>query len=213
MDITTTPGHGADPLLVVANTRHGPGGHYHARPGANEAEHDHLRDGRDAYAFLVDHGVRPDAAPPDSDTLAVLREIRELVRSLAGDPAPHEADRRDAPVARGPSVDEVALEALVAGRLYRLNVQGEPQPVSAGWAGFVDGLVPAVLELHQRPDRVRACANPACRFVFVDRSRNRSRLWCESAFCGNRIRVGRHRHRFSSPGPKPDVAPLARDQA
>jgi len=54
-------------------------------------------------------------------------------------------------------------------------------------------MLPAVLELRAVGARLRTCGNPRCRFTFIDASRNRSRIWCESAACGNRVRVGRHR--------------------
>lgn len=47
---------------------------------------------------------------------------------------------------------------------------------------------------------VQACADPACGWLFVDRSRNRSRRWCSSADCGNRARARRHAQRARSGG-------------
>lgn len=41
--------------------------------------------------------------------------------------------------------------------------------------------------------RLRICAN--CRWLFVDRSRNCSRLWCDMAVCGNRRKASRHYRR------------------
>ncbi|WP_054311359.1 CGNR zinc finger domain-containing protein [Mesorhizobium sp. 1M-11] len=41
--------------------------------------------------------------------------------------------------------------------------------------------------------RLRICAN--CRWLFMDRSRNSSRLWCDMAVCGNRRKASRHYHR------------------
>jgi len=43
--------------------------------------------------------------------------------------------------------------------------------------------------------RVRSCASPACREVFVDLSRNRSRRYCDSRTCGNRLHVAAYRAR------------------
>ena len=39
----------------------------------------------------------------------------------------------------------------------------------------------------------RICPN--CSWLFVDRSRNSSRLWCDMAVCGNRQKASRHYHR------------------
>jgi predicted RNA-binding Zn ribbon-like protein len=44
-------------------------------------------------------------------------------------------------------------------------------------------------------ERFRSCASPACRAVFVDLSRNRSRRYCDSRTCGNRLHVAAYRAR------------------
>jgi len=41
--------------------------------------------------------------------------------------------------------------------------------------------------------RVRICRN--CDWLFVDRSRNASRLWCDMSVCGNRQKAKRHYER------------------
>lgn len=43
------------------------------------------------------------------------------------------------------------------------------------------------------PDRLKICPN--CRWLFLDRSRNRSRAWCDMAVCGNRVKASRHYRR------------------
>ena len=43
--------------------------------------------------------------------------------------------------------------------------------------------------------RLRVCANPACRYVFVDRSRTGRRRWCDMRTCGNQAKAARHRAR------------------
>ncbi len=40
--------------------------------------------------------------------------------------------------------------------------------------------------------RIGRCSNQSCAWVFLDRSRNRSRRWCSSTDCGNRDRAARH---------------------
>jgi predicted RNA-binding Zn ribbon-like protein len=41
-------------------------------------------------------------------------------------------------------------------------------------------------------DRIRQCANDACRWLFLDGSRNASRRWCDMSACGNRAKARRH---------------------
>ncbi len=44
-------------------------------------------------------------------------------------------------------------------------------------------------------ERLRTCAAPGCARVFVDESRNRSRVYCDSRTCGNRMHVAAYRAR------------------
>jgi len=55
----------------------------------------------------------------------------------------------------------------------------------------------AELVVSGESQRVRACASPTCRDVFVDLSRNRSRRYCDSRTCGNRLHVAAYRARRS----------------
>ncbi len=41
--------------------------------------------------------------------------------------------------------------------------------------------------------KVKICRN--CRWLFIDRSRNSSRLWCDMSVCGNRHKAKRHYER------------------
>jgi predicted RNA-binding Zn ribbon-like protein len=40
-------------------------------------------------------------------------------------------------------------------------------------------------------DRVKECASATCEWVFLDRSRNHSRRWCDMSDCGNRAKARR----------------------
>jgi len=44
-------------------------------------------------------------------------------------------------------------------------------------------------------DRVRRCAADDCDHVLVDLSRNRSKRYCDSRRCGNRLHVAAYRER------------------
>ncbi|MBP1860774.1 CGNR zinc finger domain-containing protein [Rhizobium herbae] len=43
------------------------------------------------------------------------------------------------------------------------------------------------------PERLKICPN--CQWLFLDRSRNRSRTWCDMTVCGNRVKASRHYQR------------------
>jgi predicted RNA-binding Zn ribbon-like protein len=52
-------------------------------------------------------------------------------------------------------------------------------------------------ELLTSPDvsRVRVCAGAGCGWLFLDRSRNHTRRWCDMRDCGNREKARRHYQR------------------
>ncbi len=55
-------------------------------------------------------------------------------------------------------------------------------------------------------ERLRTCEAPGCQAVFVDLSRNRSRRYCDTGNCGNRMHVAAYRARLRS---VEDSAPTA----
>lgn len=169
---------GLSDLLVVANTRHGPGGHHHARARHDGPDHDHLRDSADARRFLVDHAIAVPPGLPSGADLRRLRALREVVRRRVERP-----DEAGAVVPSG-----------VSG--YRMDGAGRLVAQAPGWAGVADDLRLPLIELVRSPvgaDGLKRCGNPLCRWVFVDGSRNGSRRWCDMAACGNRAKVARHR--------------------
>jgi predicted RNA-binding Zn ribbon-like protein len=48
--------------------------------------------------------------------------------------------------------------------------------------------------------RVRECAGDHCTWLFIDRSKNRSRRWCDMQECGNVAKVRRYRSRKQAVG-------------
>lgn len=44
-------------------------------------------------------------------------------------------------------------------------------------------------------ESVRECADPSCRWLFLDRTKNHSRRWCAMGLCGSRSKVRRFRSR------------------
>ncbi|MFE9391407.1 CGNR zinc finger domain-containing protein [Streptomyces sp. NPDC006784] len=58
------------------------------------------------------------------------------------------------------------------------------------------GMALAFVLVAGERDRLRRCSAPDCRRVFVDLSRNRSRRYCDSRTCGNRLHVAAYRARL-----------------
>jgi predicted RNA-binding Zn ribbon-like protein len=173
----------AEAALVLANTIHGPGAHRGLRARADDPPHDHLTDAADARAFLADHEIVVPATDPGPAHLGRLRRIRAAIRTLA---EPGDFDL---------AAWDTGIDALLADATYRYSAVGRVRSARLGWDAIADDLLPAAQVLAQDRSRLRACGNPSCRFLFIDRSRNHSRVWCEMAVCGNRMKVGRHRAR------------------
>jgi predicted RNA-binding Zn ribbon-like protein len=79
---------------------------------------------------------------------------------------------------RGPHIHVSRPTAPMADRIAAHLAMGLAELVVAGESG-----------------RVRSCQSPTCRDVFVDLSRNRSRRYCDSRTCGNRLHVAAYRAR------------------
>jgi predicted RNA-binding Zn ribbon-like protein len=180
---------GTAAALGLANSLHGPGSHYRRRARAGETAHDHLETPADATEFLGTHDIPTPADPPTPAQLRRLAAIRTLIRALVDDPAPD------------PVAWRAAVDAQLAGATYRLAADGAMRSAADGWDGIADDLLPAAMALAEERDRMRRCGNPFCRWLFIDRSRRGSRVWCEMAVCGNRMKVGRHRLRTLPDGP------------
>lgn len=68
--------------------------------------------------------------------------------------------------------------------------------------GGADTLGVVLVQLHSlaimgQLDRLKACADPDCRWIFLDRSKPGSRRWCSSTGCGNRQKTRAYRARRS----------------
>ena len=80
------------------------------------------------------------------------------------------------------------------GRGPHLHVSRPTAPLADRMAAhFAMGL--AWLLVAGEARRLRTCESPTCRDVFVDLSRNRSRRYCDSRTCGNRMHVAAYRAR------------------
>ena len=106
--------------------------------------------------------------------------------------------------------DAVTAGTIRSGRLAPLldrcsgALAASPVEIAAGRAGLAAGqgrveleaaVAVSALSLLQ-PDmrrRIRICGN--CGWLFLDKSRNGSRLWCDMSVCGNRQKARRHYRR------------------
>jgi predicted RNA-binding Zn ribbon-like protein len=166
-------------LLELANARHGPGAHSQAPA----SEHDHLATAEEARSYLAEQGLELPPGLPSADELARLREIADLPFAL----------EREAECEWRPKLARVASR-----HTFRFDERGEVQPTSYGWDAFGARFVPALFELAATRSRLRHCANPSCGWLFVDESKNHSRVWCDMGTCGSRAKMTRYRRRLAS---------------
>lgn len=106
------------------------------------------------------------------------------------------AEARDRPVPRA-ALDVLRRELARAYRHPRLTAK--PYALSWKTTGFVPEVVRSATELLTSEDlsRLRSCDADDCDWLFVDRSRNRSRRWCDMNTCGNRAKARRFYERWS----------------
>lgn len=77
-----------------------------------------------------------------------------------------------------------AIAAVLRGPVH----PGGPLPLDTATAQSALSLAAS-----PEPDRLKICPN--CGWLFLDRSRNSSRTWCDMAVCGNRNKAKRHYQR------------------
>jgi predicted RNA-binding Zn ribbon-like protein len=153
-----------------------------------------LRDWLATRGFL-EAALTPDPAA-HARAIAVREGIRALGRANNGEP-----------------LDTAALAAMnAAAGATPLVVALDADHGAGGWqlspgSGGVDGYVGRVLAAVTATmadgsfSRLKACRNDTCRWLFHDRSRNRSGTWCSMAGCGSRMKSRAYRARQRRPAP------------
>ena len=147
----------------------------------------------EAAALLQRARRRPEAAAAVHRRALDLREA--LFRLFASAAAGEESEPADLDL----------LNRELSNALCRRHLVAAPDREGFLWAWCsaeeLDAvLAPVVLSAADLAasgdlDRVRECAAGTCRWLFLDRSRNRSRRWCDMSACGNRAKARRHYRR------------------
>jgi predicted RNA-binding Zn ribbon-like protein len=161
-----------------------------------EAAGDQLRTLADVQEFGDRYAFHGNPAGPGD--LARLRALRARLDAVAA--ACESGDDAAAIEMLNELLAETgAIPQIVAhdGRGPHIHVSRPTAPLSDRVAAHLAmGL--AELVVAGESQRVRSCASPSCRDVFVDLSRNRSRRYCDSRTCGNRLHVAAYRARRSA---------------
>ena len=156
-----------------------------------------------ALDWLHDHGLIHHEALDRAADQAALRRIRRT-RAALRELADATYERRQP---RQASLDEVnrALRAREVVQLVpgpdglHLDHRHVGDPIDDALANLAD---PIVREIAAgRPERLRACADDGCRWIFYDDSRTGRRRWCDMSSCGNRAKAARHRARAKGAEP------------
>jgi predicted RNA-binding Zn ribbon-like protein len=141
----------------------------------------------------------PGAAARALQAAIRLREaLYRIFAGLAGGHPPRPADLQ-------------TLNTYLPEALNRLQVVPSAGRFGWGWTGdplALDRLLwavardAAVFLTGGDLSRLRTCANPDCRWVFLDTTRSGTRRWCTMAVCGNRAKLHRFRTRRKQAAPE-----------
>lgn len=138
----------------------------------------------EATSWLVASGLLDRTARVSGRDLAVARQVRESIRALLarGDGPPDTRGLRP-------------VRELADSHLVHLNVsdRGLLSLENSRREDIEDALFELLLIIRAAQEdgtwkRLKACANPECRWAFYDRSRNQQGNWCDMAVCGNRLK-------------------------
>lgn len=129
-----------------------------------------------------------------ADVRAALKELRRLIRAIVD----RIAARRSVPPRLLSDLNSVLAVSPFVRRLEK-NPGGYTFPLvprSPGLAAMLGEIASGFGETLARgePARIKVCDNRDCLWVFYDRSKNRSRRWCEgNTGCGDLMKVRRFR--------------------
>jgi predicted RNA-binding Zn ribbon-like protein len=148
-------------------------------------------------AFLDDHDVSGSRSLSADD----LEEVHALRPRLRAVWAARDM-RTAAAVVNGMVAEAGALPQLTDhdGHSWHLHWTS-PSARVASRLGADAGMALAEVLREDGTERLRTCDAPGCDAVFVDLSRNRSRRYCDTGNCGNRMHVAAYRARLRSVDP------------
>lgn len=144
--------------------------------------------------WLVERALLAGDQPASEADLGRALALREAIRGIA------ERNNPGAEVPRGEDPVETLNRLAGGSRLVLVFDPGggahlsSPEEGVNGALGRILGAV-FVSMADGRWERFKACARHACRWAYVDRSRNRSRTWCSMDVCGNREKARAFRER------------------
>ncbi len=152
---------------------------------------EHLADAGVLADWLREHGL---AAPGEAWTTADLARtirLREALRALAA------ANAGESASAGAVAVIEQQRKRSKLSVAFGADGSAPIVPEASG-IDEVLGRVLAIVATAMHDGtwvRLKACADPTCRWAFYDSSRSHRRTWCSMEVCGNRNKVRAYRQR------------------
>jgi predicted RNA-binding Zn ribbon-like protein len=144
-------------------------------------------------AWLLDRGLTRPADRVDADVFVAARALRGALRQLAlantlGEPLD--------------AVQRRSVDGALAAFPLVVRAGEEGVGLAPGGSGAARGLAAIVAIVAEARaggawERLKACRQESCGWLFYDSSRNRSSSWCSMQICGNRekSKAYRRRHR------------------
>ena len=156
-----------------------------------------LRDVADVAAFGRRYGLGGRARAGDVPVLRAYRaRLDAIVTACEAGDIPAAVSMINALLAETGAIPQIVAHD---GRGPHIHVSRAAAPMADRIAAHLAmGL--AELLVSGESGRLRSCASPTCRDVFLDESRNRSRRYCDSRTCGNRLHVAAYRARKAAAG-------------
>lgn len=135
--------------------------------------------------------IREAEAHPAKASAVLTRalQLREtLYRILKARLAGRRIDETDRHAFSAELAEALSYRQLQATRTgFRLEWTKEPVNLEAVWWPIADSAAHLLTSLDLA--LVRECNAKTCRWMFVDRSKNHSRRWCDMKVCGNRTKA------------------------
>jgi predicted RNA-binding Zn ribbon-like protein len=155
----------------------------------NTVDHEHGREVLHSPAqlrtVLLELGLLDRRAPVTHADLDRALELRERLRELA--------------LANNDGTEDAVVEAELVVRIDgRAGVLEPPRRNVDGALADLVGIVYTAMA-DGTWSRLKACRRDVCHWLFYDRSRNRSAVWCQMAVCGNRTKTKAYRARREAP--------------
>jgi predicted RNA-binding Zn ribbon-like protein len=137
-------------------------------------------------ALLREAGTYPKAAEQMLSKAIALREcLYRIISNALRNRRPAPDDLVSFNAYRGEAVSNLQLKPTRSG--YRLGWKDDPSRLDS----ILWPIVQSASDLLTSPDlvNVHECDMPSCRWIFVDRSKNHRRRWCDMKVCGNRAKA------------------------